>query len=184
MDAMKPPYYRSVSSKGAGQPRLTQHHKGWWNETKWMRWGWRKGGMKFVVGENGRNPVNNLPRPRFVHHETHMEGPRREPGTPAVEGERLTASATRPPIIHITYYIWGRKVIGISGSLIWSKTLMELIFNPCSEFSWSHMKHFFKSHLLKLLRDYLKRLCPLNLLIISLQIIFSGHKRMYDFIIY
>ena len=25
-------------------------------------------------------------------------------------------------------------VIGISGSLIWSKTLMELIFNPCGEF--------------------------------------------------
>ena len=25
--------------------------------------------------------------------------------------------------------MWGRRVIGISGSLIWSKTLMELIFN-------------------------------------------------------
>ena len=36
--------------------------------------------MKFVVGENGRNPVKNLPRPRFVHHETHMERPRRELG--------------------------------------------------------------------------------------------------------
>ena len=33
----------------------------------------RNGGMKFVVGENGRNPVKNLPRPRFVHHETDME---------------------------------------------------------------------------------------------------------------
>ena len=32
--------------------------------------------MKFVVGENGRNPEKNLPRPRFFHHETHMEGPR------------------------------------------------------------------------------------------------------------
>ena len=53
--------------------------------------------MKFVVGENGRNPVKNLPRPRFVHHETHIEGPRRELGTPAVGGERLTACATRPP---------------------------------------------------------------------------------------
>ena len=52
--------------------------------------------MKFVVGENGRNPAKNLPRPRFVHHETHMEGPRRELGTPAVGGERLTACATRP----------------------------------------------------------------------------------------
>ena len=31
----------------------------------------------------------------------------------------------------------GRKLIGISGSLIWSKTLMELTFNPCGEFLWS-----------------------------------------------
>ena len=31
----------------------------------------------------------------------------------------------------------GRRVIGISGSPIWSKTLMEQIFNPCSEFRWS-----------------------------------------------
>ena len=53
--------------------------------------------MKLVVGKNGRNPVKNLPRPRFVHHETHMEGPRRELGTSAVGGERLTACATRPP---------------------------------------------------------------------------------------
>ena len=28
-------------------------------------------------------------------------------------------------------------MIGISGSLIWSKTLMELIVNPCGEFRWS-----------------------------------------------
>ena len=32
---------------------------------------------------------------------------------------------------------WGRRVIGISVSLIWSKTLMELIFNPCGEFRWN-----------------------------------------------
>ena len=38
--------------------------------------------------------------------------------------------------------------------------------------------------LLKLLRGYLKRLCPFILLIISLQIIFSGYKWLYDFIIY
>ena len=31
----------------------------------------------------------------------------------------------------------GRRVIWISGSLIWSKTLMELIFNPCGEFRYS-----------------------------------------------
>ena len=29
----------------------------------------------------------------------------------------------------------GRRVIGISGILIWSKTLMELIFKPCVNFS-------------------------------------------------
>ena len=57
--------------------------------------------MKFVVGENGRNPEKNLPRPRFGHHETHMEGPRRELGTPAVGGERLTACATRPPVVDL-----------------------------------------------------------------------------------
>ena len=28
----------------------------------------------------------------------------------------------------------GRRVIGISGSLIWSKILMELIFNPVVNF--------------------------------------------------
>ena len=31
----------------------------------------------------------------------------------------------------------GRTVIGISGSLIWSKILMELIFKPCGEFRCS-----------------------------------------------
>ena len=31
----------------------------------------------------------------------------------------------------------GRRVTGIFGSLIWSKTLMELIFNPYGEFRWS-----------------------------------------------
>ena len=33
--------------------------------------------------------------------------------------------------------IRGRRVIGISGSLIWSKTLIKLISNPCGEFRWS-----------------------------------------------
>ena len=32
-------------------------------------------------------------------------------------------------------YIWGRRVIGISGSLIWSKTLMELTFISISSIS-------------------------------------------------
>ena len=38
---------------------------------------------------------------------------------------------------YILHYNVGRRAIGISGSPIWSKTLMELIFNPCSEFRWS-----------------------------------------------
>ena len=68
-----------------------------------------------MVGENGRNPVKNLPRPRFVHHETHMEGLRRELGTPAVGGKRLTACTTRPlldrlllliVIMLLLFYIW------------------------------------------------------------------------------
>ena len=45
----------------------------------------------------------------------------------------------------------GRSVIGISGSLIWSKTLMELIFNPCGEFQWSPecpVSQIHSSHLL------------------------------------
>ena len=32
------------------------------------------------------------------------------------------------------YSIMGRRARGISGSLIWPKTLMELIFNPCGKF--------------------------------------------------
>ena len=105
-DAMKPLYYRSVSSKGAGRPHLMHHHKRWWNQTKWMRWVWRNGGMKFVVGENGRNPEKNLPRPRFIHHETHMEEPRCELGTPAVGGERLTASPTITTDNRVNYILF------------------------------------------------------------------------------
>ena len=40
----------------------------------------------------------------------------------------------------------GRRVIGISGSLIWSKTLLELIFNPCGEFRWSPEGPFSQIH--------------------------------------
>ena len=61
-----------------------------WNEKKWMRWAWRNGAMKIVVGENGRNPEKNLSRPRLVHHETHMEWPRGKLGAPVVGGERET----------------------------------------------------------------------------------------------
>ena len=37
--------------------------------------------------------------------------------------------------LYIAYM--GAKVFGISGSPIWSKTLVELIFNSCGEFQWS-----------------------------------------------
>ena len=39
--------------------------------------------------------------------------------------------------LELLYFSWGRRVIGISGSLIWSETLVELIFSPCDEFRWS-----------------------------------------------
>ena len=59
---MKPLYYKSVSSKCAGRPILTHHHKGGRNETKWMRWVWRNGGMKFVVREKtGETPWKTYP---------------------------------------------------------------------------------------------------------------------------
>ena len=60
-----------------------------------MRWEWRNGGIKFLVGENGGNPEKNLPRPNFVHHETYMEWPRRELGIQAVGGEGLTHGCAR-----------------------------------------------------------------------------------------
>ena len=40
-------------------------------------------------------------------------------------------------LVHILIWGGGQGVIGISGSLIWSKTPMEQIFNPCGEFRWS-----------------------------------------------
>ena len=139
---MKPWYCRSVNSKGAGRPRLTHHHRGWWNETKWMRWAWWNGGMKFVVGENGRNPEKNPPIPRFVHHETHMEWPRRELGTPEVGGERLTACATRPPYLLI-YYIQYPTFFHGGYSIFHVIYCMPLYGNNIS-FSWKDKLHFTK----------------------------------------
>ena len=42
----------------------------------------------------------------------------------------------------------GRRVIGISGSLIWSKTLMELAINSCGELSEVWWAQLAKSTLL------------------------------------
>ena len=100
-DAMKALYWRSMFSKDAGRAHLTHHHKGGRNETKWMCWVRRNGRMKFVARENGRNPKKKLPRLRFNHHESHMDWPRSELGTPAVGGERLTAFVTEPPDANI-----------------------------------------------------------------------------------
>ena len=67
----------------------------WWNE---------------ICGRVKREkPEKNLPRPSFVHHETHMEWPRRELGAPAVGGERRTVCATRPP--YVTYYEYLKIII-------------------------------------------------------------------------
>ena len=48
--------------------------------------------MKFVAEENGKNPEKTLPRPRFVHHDTHMECPRRELGIPVQRWEERVAT--------------------------------------------------------------------------------------------
>ena len=42
-----------------------------------------------------------------------------------------------PPQFKIPNYIRGQRVIGISRSLIWWKTQMELILNPYGKFQWS-----------------------------------------------
>ena len=46
----------------------------------------------------------------------------------------LTKRVSQSGLDQGCYIYGGRTVIGISGSLIWSKTLTELIFNPCGEF--------------------------------------------------
>ena len=62
--------------KNASRPLLAHHHRGWCNYMKQMRWVWRNHGMKFVAGET--------PRKIYSDHETHMQWPRCELGTPAM----------------------------------------------------------------------------------------------------
>ena len=49
--------------------------------------------------------------------------------------------SSNTPSNHLNFglliFLWERRVIGISESLVWSKTLMELIFNLCGEFRWN-----------------------------------------------
>ena len=89
-----------------------------WNEMDEMsvvKW-W----MKFEVGENGRNPEKNLPRPRFVYHETDMEWTKRELGIPAaVGGERLRVCHGAAwlyisyfrPIVNLLHVLYGKSEI-------------------------------------------------------------------------
>ena len=91
---VNPLYWRSVNSKDAGhQPRGTVTAAG---ELKWKEMN-EKNVEKWWNGicgrRKGRNAEKILTRLHFVHHETHMERPRDELGTPD-GGERLTAYAT------------------------------------------------------------------------------------------
>ena len=62
------------------------------DEMKRNGWVWRNGGLKFVVGENGRNSEKNLSRPHFVH-ETHLEWPETRTRDPS--GERRASNRLR-----------------------------------------------------------------------------------------
>ena len=64
-----------------------------------------------------------------------------------------TRLVTRLPLLgsqpsHSMWVSWWRRVIGISGSLIWSKTLMELVFNSCVNFGEVRRAQLAKSTLL------------------------------------
>ena len=81
----------------------------WWNE---------------ISGRGKREKSREKPtQPRFVHHETHMEGPRREPGTPAVGGERLTACATMPPEINI----YQSQFVNIGSSVMSTEMILYIL---------------------------------------------------------
>ena len=54
--------------------------------------------------------------------------------TVCVKNTVIHLVASYDMFINRPYHTVGARVIVISGSLIWSKTLMELIFNPCGEF--------------------------------------------------
>ena len=57
------------------------------------------------------------------------------PGKPPMVGNFLSFKLDW--IYWLLVFTRRRRVIGISWSLIWSKTLMEVIFNPCDEFRGS-----------------------------------------------
>ena len=75
------------------------------DEIKWTD-GWCEGGeigiMKFVVGKNERIPEKTLIRLRFIHHEPHVERPRRELWTQVEESERICSLNA---CVHFSY-VW------------------------------------------------------------------------------
>ena len=76
-----------------------------------------KGWNEICGRENGRNPEKNLPRHRFVHHETHMGRPKLEFGTSVVGGERLNAYATEPPLNTVLAVILNNKSLSLNASI-------------------------------------------------------------------
>ena len=70
-----------VSADQACRTNIGVHEMKW---IKWMRWGWRNCGMKFVAGESGRNLMKNLSKLQFVC----------EVRTPEVQGKCLDCSFT------------------------------------------------------------------------------------------
>ena len=81
----KPLYCRSLNSKDVAPSQGPMK----WNE---LDESWKMMEWNFGQGKTGETPRKT--RPRFIHHETKMELPRREFGTPAVGVERLTACVT------------------------------------------------------------------------------------------
>ena len=97
------PILKSVNNEDAGRPRLSHLHRSWWN--KWnemIEMDVEKWWNEICSGGKRNKPRENLTRPRFVHHESHIEWPRCEHGTQAVRSERLTACTTWPPFTVFT----------------------------------------------------------------------------------
>ena len=59
------------------------------------------------------------------------------PNLKLIQNPLYSAKVVLPSFVWNYMKIRGQRVIRIFRSLIWSKTTMELIFNPCGEFRWS-----------------------------------------------
>ena len=103
-NATKPLYWRVC----ADRPRLKHHHRDVWNEMKRKEWYEIWAMVEWNLWQEKMKKKRTLPRLRFVQHETHVNWPRRELGTPEVGGERLTSCATKAPAEAIYLLINGR----------------------------------------------------------------------------